>query len=148
MTKISKLSIKFWAKLAGIALALHIVLVIISFAEVAVYSWIIHPGGTESFYRQHAELTGPYVSAIFGFILFFFITRRLLKNRVNPTYPVVLGLPIAYIVLDIVILLFLPVDWSSHLITFVWASGAKFLGSYLAMLRVRSLEQRSKISTK
>ncbi len=50
-------------KLIGLALLTMITLVIISFLEVAVYSYLINPGQENSVYEAHAEFSAPFVQA-------------------------------------------------------------------------------------
>ena len=58
-------------KLIGLAILTMITLVVISFLEVAVYSYLINPRQDQSIYEAHANLSAPYISGIFGFIVFF-----------------------------------------------------------------------------
>jgi len=62
-------------KLIGLAMLTMITLVIISFLEVAVYSYLINPGHEQSVYEAHANNSAPYISGIFGFIVFFLVAR-------------------------------------------------------------------------
>ena len=57
-------------KLIGLAILTMIILVGISFLEVAIYSYVINPGQDASVYDAHAMDSAPYISAIFGFIIF------------------------------------------------------------------------------
>ena len=61
-------------KLIGLTILTMIVLVILSFLEVAVYSYLINPGQEQSVYEAHANTSAPYISGIFGFIVFFFVS--------------------------------------------------------------------------
>ena len=62
-------------KLIGLAVLTMITLVIISILEVALYSYVINPGQEFSVYEEHAQFSAPYISGIFGFIIFFLIAR-------------------------------------------------------------------------
>lgn len=53
-------------KLIGLAILTMITLVIISFLEVAVYSYLIDPGQEQSVYEAHANSSAPYISGISG----------------------------------------------------------------------------------
>ncbi len=134
---------KFWLKLTGIAIAVHVVLIILSVAEVTLYSTAVRSGENQEFYQHHAELTGPYISAVFGFILFFLIVRKLVKNNMDRKYSVLFGLFVIYMVIDIIILMFFGVDWSSYWTVLLWANGAKLLGGYLALHRARTSNRPS-----
>jgi hypothetical protein len=52
-----------------------ITLVIISFIEVAVYSYLVNPEQEQSVYETHANSSAPFLSGIFGFIVFFLVAR-------------------------------------------------------------------------
>lgn len=107
-------------------------LVIISILEVAVYSYLVNPGHDISVYEAHANYSAPYVSGIFGFLIFFMIIRYWKKKKHENLSRLVFLFPLTYVLLDIVILLLAgTVDWSSFIIIFILADGAKVLGSYL-----------------
>ncbi len=118
-------------RLIGLAILTMITLVIISFLEVAVYSYLINPGQDQSVYEAHANLSAPYISGIFGFIIFFLVTRYWKKKE----YPNVLQLtvlyPLIYILLDIIILTAAGANWADFILIFAIANTAKCLGSYL-----------------
>lgn len=118
-------------KLIGLAILTMITLVIISFIEVAVYSYLINPGQEQSVYEAHANFSAPYISGIFGFIVFFLVARYWKKKE----YPNVLKLAILYlliyVLLDIIIITAAGVKWSDFFLIFAIANTAKFLGSFL-----------------
>ena len=118
-------------KLIGLAILTMITLVIISFIEVAVYSYLINPGQEQSVYEAHANFSAPYISGIFGFIVFFLVARYWKKKE----YPNVLKLailyPLIYVLLDIIIITAAGVKWSDFFLIFAIANTAKFLGSFL-----------------
>ncbi|MBK8706797.1 MAG: hypothetical protein IPN33_26610 [Saprospiraceae bacterium] len=68
-------------KLIGLAMLVMITLIVISILEVAVYSYLVNPGHEISVYEAHAEFSAPYVSGIFGFILFFLVARHWKKKE-------------------------------------------------------------------
>jgi len=119
-------------KLIGLAILAMITLVIISILEVTVYSYVVNPGQEVSVYEAHATFSAPFVSGIFGFILFFLITRHWKKKEFHNLPRLIILFPLIYVLLDLVVLLLAgTVQWSSFILTFVLANGAKFLGSYL-----------------
>ena len=73
-------------KLIGLVLLTMITLVLISFAEVAVYSYLINPGQQESVYEAHANDSAPYISGIFGFIIFFLVARYWKKKEYRDVF--------------------------------------------------------------
>ena len=119
-------------KLIGLAILTMITLVVISFLEVAVYSYVINPGQDASVYDAHAMESAPYISAIFGFIIFFLVARYWKKKGYPNVFQLVILFPIIYVLLDIVVLSLAGLDdWSDFIVIFILANGAKFLGSYL-----------------
>lgn len=118
-------------KLIGLAILTMITLVIISFLEVAVYSYVINPGQEESVYEQHANSSAPYVSGIFGFVIFFLVARHWKKKGYENASRLVILFPLVYLLLDVIIITAAGVKWSDFLAIFAIANGAKFLGSYL-----------------
>jgi hypothetical protein len=108
-----------------------VTLVVISFIEVAVYSYLINPEQTESAYEAHAELSAPYVSGIFGFVVFFLVARYWKKKDYDNSLKLAIMFPLIYIVLDIILITSFGVKWSDFILIFLLANSAKFLGSYL-----------------
>lgn len=119
-------------KLIGLAILTMIILVIISILEVTLYSYVVNPGQEVSVYEAHAEFSAPFISGIFGFILFFLIARHWKKKEFHNLFKLIILFPLTYVLLDIVVLLLAgTVQWPSFILIFVLANGAKFLGSYL-----------------
>lgn len=118
-------------KLIGLAILTMITLVIISFLEVAVYSYLINPGQDQSVYEAHANISAPYISGIFGFIVFFLVTRYWKKKEYINILKLVVLYPLIYVLLDVVIITAAGVKWSDFIFIFALANTAKFLGSYL-----------------
>lgn len=119
-------------KLIGLSLLTMIILVIISFAEVAVYSYAVNPGQDESVYEAHANASAPYVSGIAGFITFFLIARYWKKRGFENAFQLALLFPLTYVLLDIVVISLAGLGlWATFIWIFLAANSAKFLGSYL-----------------
>jgi len=119
-------------KLIGLAVLTMITLVIISILEVTIYSYVINPGQEVSVYEEHAKLSAPFISGIFGFIVFFLIARYWKKKAFENLPKLVFIFPLIYVLLDLTILTIEgSVQWSSFILIFILANGAKFLGSYL-----------------
>ena len=119
-------------KLIGLAILVMITLVIISILEVTVYSYVVNPGQVPGVYEAHAKSSAPFVSGIFGFIIFFLVTRHWKKKGFHNVSRLIFLFPLTYVLLDlVVILLTASVEWSSFILIFILANGAKFLGSYL-----------------
>jgi hypothetical protein len=123
--------IKVWLKLIGVAILLHIILIALSILEVAVYSYLVAPGKDEAFYNAHAQMSGPWISGIFGSLIIFLLARNFIKKNNDRHLTYVIALPVIYIVLDVLILLPFNIDWAEHLPVFLMANGAKVAGSFL-----------------
>jgi hypothetical protein len=118
-------------KLIGLAILTMITLVTISILEVTVYSYLINPGQEVSVYDAHAEMTAPYISGIFGFIVFFLVARHWKKKKYQNLLKLVFLFPLIYVLLDIIIITSAGVKWADFILIFAIANTAKFLGSYL-----------------
>lgn len=123
---------KFWLRLIGVAFLLHIVLILLSILEVAIYSYLIAPGKDEAFYKGHAEISGPWISGIFGSLFIFLLVRRFIKQNNGRFLTYTLALPFIYIGMDIIMLLPFQINWNEHLPVFVIANGAKIISSLIA----------------
>ena len=124
-------------KLIGLAILTMITLVVISFLEVAVYSYLINPRQDQSIYEAHANLSAPYISGVFGFIVFFLIARHWKKKGYPNAFKLAMLFPLIYVLLDIIIITAAGVKWSDFVLIFVIANTAKFLGSYLGYKLIR-----------
>ncbi|MBK9271427.1 MAG: hypothetical protein IPM48_07505 [Saprospiraceae bacterium] len=118
-------------KLVGLSILTMICLVAISFLEVAVYSYLINPGQEQAVYEAHANISAPYISGIFGFILFFLVTRYWKKKEYPNVFRLVILYPLIYVLLDLILITAAGVNWSDFILIFALANAAKFLGSYL-----------------
>lgn len=118
-------------KLIGLAIMTMLVLVIISFLEVALYSYLINPGQEATVYEAHANFSAPYISGIFGFIVFFLIARYWTKKEYQNLLKLIFIFPLTYVLLDIIIITAAGAKWSDFILIFMIANTAKFLGSYL-----------------
>lgn len=119
-------------KLIGLAILVMITLIVISVLEVTVYSYVVNPGHDDAVYEAHAQVSAPYISAIFGFIVFFLITRYWKRKGFQDGSRLALLFPLTYVLLDIVVITLAAADqWADFILIFILANGAKFLGSYL-----------------
>jgi hypothetical protein len=119
-------------KLIGLAVLSMITLVIISILEVVVYSYVVNPGQADGVYEAHANYSAPFISGIFGFIVFFLVARYWKKKDYQNIFKLVILFPLTYVALDLIVILSATsVQWSSFILIFIPANAAKFLGSYL-----------------
>ena len=128
-----------WLKLTGLAFLLHIILIIISILEVFIYSLVINPGKDEAFYQQHAEISAPWVSGIFGSLFIFLIVRRFIKKNNGQHLTYAIAFPLVYILMDILLLLSFGVNWNEHLPVFLIANGVKVVFSFLSYFIYKSV---------
>lgn len=139
------ITFKTWLKITVWALAIHIILIILTIIEVFIYS-IINPNHEDSFYRDHVEVSGPYISIFFGFILFYFVTRLLSKKFIRNKILIALSLPIIYTIMDFLMVHFSGVYWQEHFIIFIISFIVKTLGSLLGVFKLG--EQARKVNIK
>jgi hypothetical protein len=117
-------------KLFGLVLLTQVALVAISFAEVFAYSLLVNPGHDESVYEEHANVSAPWISGIFGFIIFFFVSRYWTKKQLPNAFRLALLLPVVYVVWDALMIVLIGVpDWLAFLPIFLLSFCAKALGS-------------------
>ena len=126
----------FWLRIIGWALLIHIILIALSFIEVFIYSAFINPGHDQAFYNAHAMQSAPYVAIIAGIPVFFFVARWFARKWPDKKISIALGLSMAYIVIDLLVLIPYGVDFGSHALVFFLSFGTKllaaFAGVYLA----------------
>jgi hypothetical protein len=118
-------------KLLGLTILTMAVLVILSVIEVAIYSYIINPGQEQGVYNVHANESAPYISAIFGFIVFFLVLRHWKKKGHANLGNLAILFPVVYLLFDLILILSFGVNWSDFIVVFAISNGAKCLGSYL-----------------
>ncbi len=121
-------------KLIGLVVLTMSILVIISIAEVAFYSYIINPGLEESAYELHANASAPYISGIFGFIIFFLVIRYWKKKNYHNTSQLAILFPFTYLVIDTIIITAAGVRWADFILIFIVANSAKVLGSFFGYI--------------
>ena len=116
-----------YLKLAGLVLLTMVVLMILSFIEVAIYSYLVNPGHDAAFYDAHAMASAPWISGIFGFIIFFFVVRYWARKNYD-SLKLCLLFFLTYLIIDFIIVTAFAVSWKDYLLVFVIANGAKLLG--------------------
>lgn len=130
-----------WLKIIGWALLIHIILIALSILEVVIFSTLIEPAQEPAYYEQHAQITAPYISIIFGIILFFFISRLLVKKRYKKRILIGLILPAIYIIIDLVFLLLSDTDWGQQYLIFMISFITKTLASYIGATTIKIKEK-------
>ncbi|MCD6063320.1 MAG: hypothetical protein K0R82_1231 [Flavipsychrobacter sp.] len=123
---------RFWLKLTGMALLLHVALIICSILEVAIYSYLIVPGQDNAHYQRHAETSGPWISGLVGSLFVFLLVRRYIRSNSDRRLTYAIALPVVYMIMDIAMLLPFQINWREHLPVFLMANGAKLAASLLS----------------
>ena len=118
------------------ALIIHIVLIALTILEVFIYSSLFNSGQANAVYEQHAQTAGPYIGIIVGFAAVYFAALRLARKNTAAKTMICIGLPVAYILLDMLILVVSGTDWTNDLTTFSISYTTKLLAGYLALTRI------------
>jgi len=122
-----------WILILIWAAIIHVLLIVITVAEVFVFSQFIEPNKDEQFYQEHAKIIAPYVAIILGFILIFIVARKLSKKNENNSKWIGILLAIAYIIIDIIILQISSINWPEHYPVFIISFLTKILAGYLGV---------------
>lgn len=123
---------KVWLEIFVTALLLHVALILISIIEVFIYSMAFVTGRDQAFYSAHAEVSGPWVSGIFGFILIFLLVRRFIKKYSDHHLLYTIALPATYIIIDLLLLVAWGVDWSGLQPVMFLSNGVKLVAAGLS----------------
>ena len=120
-------------KLVGLSVLCMAILVVCSFIEVAIYSYLINPGKNEAFYEAHSMASAPYISAILGFLLFFTTVRIWKKKDYSNVKTLAFLFPAVYFLIDLGLMIGFSVNWAEIWLIFILSNLAKFLGSMLGV---------------
>ena len=127
----------FWPKLIGTALLAHIILILLSVIEVAIYAYLINPVKGVEDYEAHAQVSAPWVSVIGGALLFFWVTRWYMRRFSTRQLTFALSLPVVYIVFDVIILFMAGAGLDSIDAVFMLSKAVKLAASLLAFYLFR-----------
>jgi len=123
---------KFWLKLIGTTLLLHVALILLSIIEVTIYSYLIVPGKDEKFYSQHATVSGPWISATFGSLFMFLLVKRYVKRFTTQQLTYAIGLWAIYEAIDWILILGAGYAFKEFPWELVWAAIPKIAAALLA----------------
>jgi hypothetical protein len=116
-----------WFRAIGGAVLAEIAQVAAAFLWVAIYSYLINPGQPMAVYRQHAQDSGPWVSAIAGFLIFYLVSRWIARS-----VPTAMALFVVFLLMDGALFIFAGVHMSAWLIAMAGASYAtKLVACYM-----------------
>lgn len=130
-----------WFKVLGVSVLIHIILIALTFLAVFIYSIAINTGQSNEFYEAFAQKIGPYISAICGSILIYYFVLRLNKGKTINPFIIGLGLPIIYIVIDMLIIILMVPDWTEGVSTIAISNGAKLLAGILASFKTKTINK-------
>lgn len=115
------------------SILLHVALIALTILEVFIYSMAVNPGQDNRVYEQHAQQSGPYVGILAGFVFVYFVTVWLKRKTLQGDRLICFGLPVGYIILDVLILVLSGTDWMNHLTLFSISYSTKVFAGYLAL---------------
>ena len=129
MTPSTKLSLK----LSGWAFLIHVILIGLTILEVFVYSMTINTGQPEAVYEQHAQQSGPIIGIVPGFVVVWWVARMLMRKNREAVTQISWGLPAAYVVIDIIMVVMSGISLLSTPWIFSLSYVTKFVAGYLAL---------------
>jgi hypothetical protein len=91
--------VRWGAALGGMLLA-EVAQIAATFAWVALYSYLIHPGETPAFYQRYAEVAGPWVSVLAGTPIFYLVCRWIVSRNPASAWPTAMALFGFFLLLD------------------------------------------------
>jgi hypothetical protein len=113
-----------WGAAVGGALLAEVAQVIAAVLWVAIYSYVLNPGQPMTVYEQHAQASGPWVSIIAGFPIFYFASRWIARSL-----PTALALFGVFLTLDVLLLLLMG---GRSAIVILWLIGLSYATKLLA----------------
>ncbi|HZY80954.1 MAG TPA: hypothetical protein VFE50_15635 [Cyclobacteriaceae bacterium] len=131
------MKIKHWVQTLITAVLLHVALIAISILEVFIYSMTIVRGKTEEFYSKHAEVSGPWVSGIFGSLFIVLLVRRFIRQQHDGPLVYAIALPVMYTIIDLILIGMWMNDWTHFTFTTILVNGLKLGASLLSYLIFR-----------
>lgn len=119
-------------KLIGLSIMTMAILVILSIIEVAIYSYLVNPGQDITVYDSHAMESAPWISALFGFLVFFMVVRFWARRKFDDLLRLTMLFAVTYITIDLIIIIASGVNWGDFYLIFLLANGAKLAGGLTA----------------
>jgi hypothetical protein len=111
---------------------LHVILIALTVLEVFIYSTVFNSGQDNSVYENHAQKSGPLIAIILGFVLVYVVAARLSKANKDNIKLICIGLPIGYILLDVIIIVLSSTSFVNNFWTFGISYITKILAGFLA----------------
>ena len=113
-----------WGAAVGGAVLAEVAQVIASILWVAIYSYVLNPGQPMTVYEQHAQASGPWVSLIAGFPIFYAASRWIARSL-----PTALALFGVFLAIDVLLLLLMG---GQSAIAILWLIGLSYATKLLA----------------
>lgn len=110
-----------WGAALGGMLVAEVGQIAATFAWVAVYSYLVHPGETPAFYQRYAQVAGPWVSLIAGTPIFYLVCRWIGSRAPSRAWPTAMALFGLFVLLDLTLTLFAGAP-SPRIVAFMAAS--------------------------
>lgn len=106
-----------------------------AFGWVAFYSYALNPGQAIEVYQQHAQDSGPWVSIVAGFFIFYAVSRWIARSVATA-----LALFVVFVLIDVTLLVLMGATLSIELLAMTIASfstklAACYLGGHHAAQR-------------
>jgi hypothetical protein len=92
-----------------------------TFAWVALYSYLVHPGETPAFYQRYAQVAGPWVSLLAGTPIFYLVCRWIGSRAPAQAWTTAMALFGLFVAVDLALVLSAGTP-SPRLVGFVAAS--------------------------
>lgn len=123
--------IRRFTEIAGTAILVMVVNVVISILYITFYGYVINPGRTSDFYQAYARVVAPICSIVAGVPLMFVAGRWLGKKR-EPAHAVsaAIGMWLVYSAIDVYVLLIGAHSFRLILLTTI-SLATKLIGAYL-----------------
>lgn len=93
-----------WPLTIACALAAEAILIAAAFGWVAIYSHLLNPGHSLTYYQEYAQSASPWVSLIIGVPVFFFVARWAGLRRPHSAMPTAMGIFAIYCMIEIPIM--------------------------------------------
>ena len=121
-----------WGAALGGMLVAEVGQIAATFAWVAFYSLVVHPGETPAFYQRYAQLAGPWVSLLAGTPIFYLVCRWIGSRDPLRAWPTAMALFGLFVLVDLPLIFTAGIP-SLRILGFVAASYLlKFLACHLA----------------
>lgn len=122
-----------WGLATVATLLAEFVLIALSIACVAVYSYAIHTGEAPEFYRAFARVSAPWVSLLAGGPVFFLIARWIRRRTASAALGTVMATVGLYLAIEVGVLVFWPGDSSGALPFAIGGFVLKIAGAWLGV---------------